>query len=323
MKKQKICLVCCPGGHLQELVSVLPFIKNYERYFVTMKRIDIKDFLKNEKVYFVRDTNRNFFNTLHNFWQSAKIFMKHKPNIVITTGAGPAISTCLLAKLFHKRLLFLESFTRVNEPSLFGKLVYPIADTTLVQWKSLLKYYKRARYVGPVFSPCNTLKKYTKQKMIFITVGTSCFGFERLLKKIDSILENKTLKYAVIAQIGSSKYIPRNYRYIKWLNHNQIMQYLSDSEIVITHGGVGSIIGALTCKAKVIAVPRQKKFKEIIDDHQLELTKELEKKGLVSAVYSIEELDIVLKKVMRSKYKSIKFTSKLQKEITLFLGEAL
>jgi UDP-N-acetylglucosamine transferase subunit ALG13 len=321
MKKLKICLACCAGGHLKEMMAVVPFIKQYDHYFVTLDRVDVHDMLKKEKVFFVNNTDRNIFKTLYNFIQSIILFLKNKSDIIITTGAGAALPTCILAKVFHKKILFIESFTRISEPSLFGKLVYPIADTTLVQWKSLLKHYKKARYVGPIFSLYNQKKKYKKQKLVFVTVGTSASGFERLLKQLDLILQSNKFNYKFFAQIGSSDYIPKNYQYVKWLNYNEMVNYLSKSEIVITHAGVGSIINALERKTKVIAVPRKKRYNEHIDNHQMELTHELEKQSIIFPVYSIKNLKSTLNQAIKANYRPIPFESHLKKEMKQFLGE--
>ena len=321
MKRQKICLVSCPGGHLRELNSVIPFIKGFDRYFVTLNRIDTKGLMKREKVFFISDTRRNIFFTVLNFFQSISIFFQNKPDIIITTGAGPALSTCILAWLFNKKVLFIESFTRIKEPSMFGRLVYPFASITFVQWKSLKNYYRKSKYVGPVIPIEYGKNNLKKEKLVFITLGTSNFGFTRLLEKLDSILEHRRLNYQFIAQIGNSKYIPRNFGYVKWLDYESMKKYLTRSEIVITHGGVGSLIDALLSKAKVISVPRRCEFKETTDDHQVELTKELEKKGIIEGVYSIDRLENILLEVIQRDWKPVEFNSNFNDEIKRFLGK--
>jgi beta-1,4-N-acetylglucosaminyltransferase len=72
--------------------------------------------------------------------------------VIISTGAGVAVPTCFLGKfLFKSKFIFIESFCRIKEPSLSGKLIYPIADLFFVQWKNLLNFYgKKAIYRGSV-----------------------------------------------------------------------------------------------------------------------------------------------------------------------------
>ena len=77
--------------------------------------------------------------------------MKEKPDVVITTGALVAFPICLIAKIFGKHIIYIESFARVNSRSLTGRLLYPISDLFLVQWEEMLKFYPKAKYVGGIF----------------------------------------------------------------------------------------------------------------------------------------------------------------------------
>ena len=74
-----------------------------------------------------------------------------KPDFIITTGALIAFPFCVFAKMRSVKVIYIESFARVNNQSLTGKLVYPLADLFLVQWESLLKLYPKAKYVGGIF----------------------------------------------------------------------------------------------------------------------------------------------------------------------------
>ena len=85
------------------------------------------------------------------FVSARKLLKQEKPDVVITTGALIAFPFCLLAKLSGSKVVYIESFARVTNGSLTGKLVYPFADEFLVQWKSMLKIYPKAKYVGGIF----------------------------------------------------------------------------------------------------------------------------------------------------------------------------
>lgn len=147
----KICLACSAGGHLTEMLQLKEIYKKYDHFFLTFKREDSRELAKKEKVCFVKDTSRNPLNFIINFFQSLWILLKKRPDIIITTGAGVAVPTCYLAKGFGKKIIFIETFCRPTEGSLSGKVVYPIADLFLVQWKTQLKKYKKAIYGGPLF----------------------------------------------------------------------------------------------------------------------------------------------------------------------------
>lgn len=147
----KICLACSAGGHLSELNQLKPFFERREHYYVTDYRIDSAELEKKERVFFIECPRRHPLKLVKSFLQSLKIFLKERPDIVLSTGADTAFGTCLLAKIFGKKLVFIESFCRVREPSLSGRIFYPIADLFLVQWKENLEFFPKAKYWGGVF----------------------------------------------------------------------------------------------------------------------------------------------------------------------------
>ena len=146
----KVCLACSAGGHLTEMTQLKKVYGKHKHFFLTFKRKDSEYLATKECVYFVRDTGRNILNSLINFCQSLGIFLKERPDVIISTGAGVAVPTCFLAKLFGKKLIFIESFCKVEKPSATGKLLYPITDLFIVQWKALLRFYPRAKHGGTI-----------------------------------------------------------------------------------------------------------------------------------------------------------------------------
>jgi beta-1,4-N-acetylglucosaminyltransferase len=131
--------------------------------------------------------------------------------------------------------------------------------------------------------------------MIFVTVGTDTNSFDRLLKKIDELIEKRKIKEEVVAQIGHSKYEPKNAKWFRFESYDKMKHYNKKARIVITHGGVGSILTALVLGKSVIAVPRMKELNEHIDNHQIELVKELVKENKVIGVFEIEQLENKIK----------------------------
>lgn len=126
--------------------------------------------------------------------------------------------------------------------------------------------------------------------MIFVTVGTHEQPFDRLLKKVDELVENKALNKKVFAQIGHSSYIPKRFKYKRLLTSKEMNNFAKEAGIVITHGGPASIILALSYGKIPIVVPRQKKYGEHVDNHQVLFSKRLEERKRVIAVYEIEDL---------------------------------
>ena len=147
----KICLACSGGGHLSELMRLEESYKGREHFFLTFKRPNSIGLSRKERTYFVDDPSRNPIKFLVNFFQSIGVFMKERPDVVLTTGAGVAFPIALIAKLAGKKVIYIESFCRVTEPSLSGKLFYHISDLFIVQWPQMLKFFPEAKYYGGVF----------------------------------------------------------------------------------------------------------------------------------------------------------------------------
>lgn len=106
--------------------------------------------------------------------------------------------------------------------------------------------------------------------MIFVTVGSRNYPFDRLFKKLDELYEDGTLKEKMFAQIGTSTYKPRHYEYRDFISPEEFEEKINEADIVVSHGASGSIMKALNADKKVIAVTRLQKYGEHINDHQIQ-----------------------------------------------------
>lgn len=114
--------------------------------------------------------------------------------------------------------------------------------------------------------------------MIFVTVGTHEQPFDRLLKCVDKMVEDKIIKEKVIIQKGYTDYEPKNCESYKLIEYEKMQQYIREARIVITHGGPASFIAPLSIGKIPIVVPRQYKYNEHVNDHQLEFAREVAKR---------------------------------------------
>lgn len=152
--------------------------------------------------------------------------------------------------------------------------------------------------------------------MIFVTVGSQKFQFNRLLEAVDSLKTEEM----IFAQIGYSDYKPKNYNYRKFLDRDEFIAVMSEADIVITHGGTGVIINAIKKGKKVIAAPRLKRYGEHIDDHQIQLLKQFKE---LDMIYVCEDGDLqkALKTVMKTTYKTYQSnTDKIIESLKEFIG---
>ena len=140
--------------------------------------------------------------------------------------------------------------------------------------------------------------------MIFITLGSQKFQFNLLLKAVDDLIERRIIQDEVYAQTGYSTYKPRHYKSEAFLDRQDFLSMEGRADIVITHGGTGAIIGAVKQGKKVIAVPRLAKYKEHVDDHQLQIIKQFEEMNLIYTCMNCDELDKAIKEVQERTYNS-------------------
>ena len=158
--------------------------------------------------------------------------------------------------------------------------------------------------------------------MIFVTVGTQKFPFDRLLIELDRLVHNQSITDTVVAQRGYSSYIPKNYHSFDFLPSEEFADYYDRSSILITHSGTSSIIEGLKRLKKVIVVPRQKKYGEHVDNHQLEITNTFVEQNLVAAVIEINHLGNTIRSIENYAFMPYSFGSEtLVKSVAHYLSE--
>lgn len=146
--------------------------------------------------------------------------------------------------------------------------------------------------------------------MIFITLGSQKFQFNRLLKAVDELMAEGKVTEKVFAQIGYSDYKPQNYSYKEFLDREKFSDAMSEADIVITHGGTGAIIGAVKKGKKVIAVPRLAAYGEHVDDHQLQLVEQFKELNLICDCLDCSELESALKYVKETQFNEYESNTK-------------
>ena len=154
MKKMKIIFAASSGGHLEQLMMLKPLMEKHDSVFVTEKT-DYNIGKNDLKTYYMRQINRReilfipklIFNSFHSLY----VVLKERPRVMITTGALAVVPMAFLTKLFGGKLIYIESFAKVNSKNLSGKVLYPFADRFYVQWEEMLKLYPKAIYKGGIY----------------------------------------------------------------------------------------------------------------------------------------------------------------------------
>lgn len=153
--RKKICLVSSCGGHFMELMQLLPAVMDHDFYIVTEKNIASTAIVERYKHHYLVQQERKsicfLFKFAYNIIASFLFLIKETPDIIITTGAGASYPTCKLGKMLGKKVIYVESFAKLNSSSVTGEMVYPFADYFFVQWEEMRSVYPKAIYHGTVY----------------------------------------------------------------------------------------------------------------------------------------------------------------------------
>jgi glycosyltransferase involved in cell wall biosynthesis len=151
--RAQVLLVCSPGGHAFQLYRLAAACDDFSRVWVTLDRSDTRWLLRDQRViHAFGPTLRNVRNLIRNLVLAWRLVSEIRPAIILTTGAALAVPFAWVGRLRGVRVVYVESFTRIDKPSLSCRLVKPFVDRLYVQWPDLQKTLPSARYVGNVFS---------------------------------------------------------------------------------------------------------------------------------------------------------------------------
>lgn len=150
IKRKKICLVSSSGGHFEQLKMLKKLENEHDIFFVTEKT----QYQEKADYYLIQTGSKDkkfTFKMIKNFAYSLKIWVKEKPDLVITTGTMVAIPLAIYSKMFNKKLIYIETYARVYDGTKAGKLMYKYADLFIIQWESLKEIYPNAVYGGSIY----------------------------------------------------------------------------------------------------------------------------------------------------------------------------
>lgn len=153
---KRVMFISSVGGHLTQMLQLKKIFNDYNYVLVTEKTDVTKDMKNKYKTeYLVYGSRQYLFKYIFQFGfnilKSIYLFAKYRPKVVVTTGVHTAVPMCYLARLFGRKVIFIESFAKRTSPTLSGRMVYPIATTFVVQWESMKKYYPKAEVWGWIY----------------------------------------------------------------------------------------------------------------------------------------------------------------------------
>ena len=130
--------------------------------------------------------------------------------------------------------------------------------------------------------------------MVLVLLGTQNNDFTRLLKAVQENIDNKVIEDEVVVQAGFTKFDSKDMKIFDFIDKEKLFELIDKADLIITHGGVGSIIASLKKGKKIIVVPRQKKYGEHVNNHQLQIAKKFEQDGYVKYALELNELGNII-----------------------------
>ena len=276
-------LVASTGGHLAELHDLTPRLGVGERRWVTFDSPQSRSLLDGEDVVFVPPaTSRDLVGAVKDLIAAERMFRAERYERVISTGASVALAFFLPATRAGVPCSYIESATRTQGPSLTGKLAARVPRTRLyTQYPAWAN--DTWRYGGSIFDAfqAEPVAEPRPVSKVVVTLGThERYTFPRLLNHLVTLLPPE---WDVLWQVGSTVIdrMPAGAR--KQVPITEMRQALAEADVVISHAGVGSALAAMQAGKRALYVPRRRAFAEHVDDHQVEMARELEGRKLVVA----------------------------------------
>jgi UDP-N-acetylglucosamine transferase subunit ALG13 len=276
-------LVASTGGHLAELYDLAPRLGVAEDCtWVTFDSPQSRSLLDGAEVIHVPPaSSRDLVGAVRDLVAARRVLRSDRFTRVVSTGASVAASFFLPAMRSGVPCHYIESATRTLGPSLTGRMVARLPGTGLyTQYPAWA--HGRWRYGGSIFDGylARELPVGRPVSRVVVTLGTQGYGFPRLLARLVQIIPASA---EVLWQVGETRIpaMPAGAR--RQVPFAEMQQAMREADVVVTHAGVGSALTALRAGQRAIYVPRRRRYGEHVDDHQVEMARELDRRGLVLA----------------------------------------
>ncbi len=281
-----VVLAATPGGHLDLLMAAREAFDGYSRLWVVTASYSAATLkAQGEWVRLIPRFHKLKARNLPAAALAGAPALIDRPKLVVTAGSGCMAPYALAARTMGARLVFVETMARIHNASDAGRLLSRIASDVVVQWPELLSVYPGATVCRPA------LLEHVGDKVsdhpghgTFVAVGTHIDRFDRLLREVDDAVEHGVLGPRVVAQSGVCTYVPRNYETRPWMTSAELDAAVADASHVICHAGSGLISRTLRAGKIPIIVPRQARYREHVDDHQVQIAERLSAYGMAVRV---------------------------------------
>ena len=287
--------VVSSGGHLQEALHLSKILElSPDSHFITHANPQTRSLLEGKSSFFVDNIESRAWGKMMRVSPSIfKIIRGLEYDLIISTGAAIAVSTIPSHLILRKKFYYFESLTRVNDPSMTGKIleIFP----SIKKFSPSSKNFNSKWNLGP-----NILESYSvgenqkvPQKLkILVTLGTiSNYRFDRLIDIVKGLISPGD---EVIWQLGSTSRSDLPGQIYSTIPKDYLLEIAQKSDVVFSHCGIGTLLDLLEIGVRPIVLTRLKKFGEHVDDHQVEAVKIFTELNLVEEIDKHFNRNIIL-----------------------------
>src|SRR5215469_8987088 len=233
----RVCLAASGGGHIRQLLDLENAWSQYDYFFVSEDTALSRSLTHKHPVHFLchfavgqikrEGLARAVVAGIKNFWGSTRLMWRHRPDIIISTGAGTVFFLILWAKFLGAKFVLIETFARFDRPSMFARMASPLADYIIVQSAALAKAFPRAA----VFDPLEILDqpRPNKKKLLFATVGVT-LPFDRMIDMVAKLKADGDIAEDVVVQTGIGGLMPEGTENFETLPFDRITSYLREAD---------------------------------------------------------------------------------------------
>lgn len=291
-----ICLAASGGGHIRQILDLKPMWRDYPHFIITEDTALGRSLADEEEVHFVPhfalgqaklgDAMAMVRGAFVSVGRSWRIIRDKRPDLFITTGAGSQVFAMIFARLHGARVVLIDSFARFHAPSAFARLAGRLAHVRIAQSAA-----SGAKWPGAlVFDPFRLEEgeRPAKEPLLFATVGAT-LPFERLVTLVEHARDAGLIPETIVLQHGAGGRAISGVRSVAGMAFAEVQDLLRRADVVVCHGGTGSLITAMRAHCRVVAIPREFERGEHYDNHQAEIVAAFEERGLLVSAGTDEE----------------------------------
>ena len=286
--RRKYLFAASTGGHLAQLVRFSSSLDPHpDSMWVTFETPQSISLLRGRRVTYVPYiASRDYAGVVRALAPISRVLRAEHFDEVISTGAALALAAMSTAAVAGVPRTYIESVSRVEGPSLSGRIIAELHLADLYtqhaawaggRWKnheSVLSMFRSVANPQPP-APDRPLRA-------FVTLGTiRPFRFDAVL---DGLAATGAISDESVWQVGvtSGRDLPGTV--VAQVGGDEFMAQARAADVVVTHAGVGTILALLEEGIHPVVVPRRKERREHVDDHQLQISRLVDRLGVATVV---------------------------------------